>query len=85
MAMPRDGGSGSDPEPAEDDASEAPGVRDTVLVTDGESATGEQVALQLILARAKVRMLANDVGAARAGFGDLLIGAGALLGAMGWV
>lgn len=69
MAMPRDGGSGSDPEPAEDDTSEAPGVRDTVLVTDGESATGEQVALQLILARAKVRMLANDVGAARAGFG----------------
>lgn len=47
--MPRDGGL---PPAAEEEQEPAGGgVRDVILVTDGESEMGEQVVLQLILAR----------------------------------
>ncbi len=39
------------PDPSEVEQPESDGPRDTVLVTDAESAMGEQVVLQLILAR----------------------------------
>jgi len=50
--MPRDGGFDEQQQQQEGDGDEpASGERDVVLVTDGESAMGEQVVLQLILAR----------------------------------
>ncbi|GBF97835.1 DNA excision repair protein [Raphidocelis subcapitata] len=71
-ARPRDGGGAAD-EPQQQEAGGGgggdAGPRDVVLVTDGESTMGEMVVLQLILARAKVRMVANDVTAAKAGYG----------------
>ncbi|KAK9836354.1 hypothetical protein WJX81_008219 [Elliptochloris bilobata] len=53
------------------DGGEAPDAQRTaVLVTDVDSATGEQVVLQLILARQEVRLLTRDPAAARSSFGE---------------
>eukprot|EP00775_Hariotina_reticulata_P005562 gene5562-5799_t len=66
--LPKDGGEPPEQEPEqqlpEDDID-----RDYVLVTDADSPTGELVVLQLILLRAKIRVLVKDVAAAKAGYG----------------
>jgi len=71
LVLPKDGGSPKDedeegPSSSQEDA----GPRDQVLVLDAETVPmAEQVLLQLILARAKVKVLVKDTQAAKAGFG----------------
>ncbi|KAK9815437.1 hypothetical protein WJX72_003655 [[Myrmecia] bisecta] len=48
---------------------EEEGPRDAILVTDAESLMGEQIVLQLILARAKVRVLVRDAAAIKTAYG----------------
>lgn len=60
------------PEPGkndEEEEEEEEGEGDAILVTDIEGAVGEQVLLQLILARATIRVLVKDVAAAKLAFG----------------
>lgn len=68
--MPTDGG-GPDRKQGGDEGEEpeAAAARDCVLVTDAESATGEQVVLQLILQRSKLKVLVRDVAKAKASYG----------------
>lgn len=57
--------------------------KDTVLVLDGDSAMGEQLVLQLILARQKVRALVGDPVMARQAFGpyvDFVQGSASAMG-----
>ncbi|GFR48699.1 hypothetical protein Agub_g10655, partial [Astrephomene gubernaculifera] len=53
-----------EPEPDEPEA-----ISDTVLVMEADSPIGEQVALQLILARQQLRLLVRDVAAAKVAYG----------------
>ncbi|GAB4813532.1 hypothetical protein N2152v2_000578 [Parachlorella kessleri] len=71
LVLPRDGGpqSGQEPEEAEE---EEEIVKDQILVLDADSPMGEQVVLQLILARAKIKAVVRDGAAASAGFGPYI-------------
>ncbi|GIL77629.1 hypothetical protein Vretimale_6801 [Volvox reticuliferus] len=59
---PVDGGEEQEPE-------EPDTTSDVVLVTDADSPIGEQVVLQLILARQQLRLLVRDVAAAKTAYG----------------
>ncbi|CAM6123301.1 unnamed protein product [Calypogeia fissa] len=71
--LPKDGGSKKEPQPQKpaegEDEDDEDLVRDVVLVTDAESATGQLVVLELILRRLRVRALVKDIKAATVGFG----------------
>uniref|UniRef100_A0A383V5A3 NAD(P)-binding domain-containing protein n=1 Tax=Tetradesmus obliquus TaxID=3088 RepID=A0A383V5A3_TETOB len=73
--LPRDGGEPEPPQQQEprqqqqQQELEEDGEKDTVLVTDADTPTGELVVLQLILLRAKVRILVKDTAAAKTGYG----------------
>ncbi|KAL4195848.1 hypothetical protein AMTRI_Chr04g180330 [Amborella trichopoda] len=60
--LPRDGGLPEEEESAE--------VRDSILVTNGDSEIGQMVILSLILRRARVKALVNDKRAALDAFGS---------------
>ncbi|XP_020526050.1 uncharacterized protein LOC18439409 isoform X3 [Amborella trichopoda] len=62
--LPRDGGLPEEEESAE------PEVRDSILVTNGDSEIGQMVILSLILRRARVKALVNDKRAALDAFGS---------------
>lgn len=72
MVLPKDGGRDlkeEQPAPDEDDE-EYRGPKDHTLVLDADSSPmAEQVLLQLILSRAKVKAFAKNVETAKAGFG----------------
>ena len=74
QVLPRDGregGPGSE-EPEEEEEEEA-AVREYVAVLDADSSPmAEQVVLQLILNRTKIRALVKDAAAAKAGFGPYI-------------
>ncbi|GIL49809.1 hypothetical protein Vafri_6123 [Volvox africanus] len=59
---PVDGGEEQEPE-------EPDTTSDVVLVTDADSPIGEQVVLQLILARQQLRLLVRDIAAAKTAYG----------------
>lgn len=76
--VPRDGGEQpqeQEQEQQQQQASTVPqvdaydGPRDVIMVTDADTPTGELVTLQLILLRAKVRILVKDTVAAKNGYG----------------
>jgi uncharacterized protein YbjT (DUF2867 family) len=70
--LPKDGGPGQGGPHGEGEDEDAAVPRDSVLVVDAESPMGEQVVLQLILRRAKIRALVRNAAAARQGFGSYL-------------
>ncbi|GAX77269.1 hypothetical protein CEUSTIGMA_g4715.t1 [Chlamydomonas eustigma] len=58
---------------AEQDEDEDEGGGSAILVTDAEGALGEQVVLQLILARAEVKVLVKDPVKAKTAYGPYVI------------
>eukprot|EP00198_Chlamydomonas_reinhardtii_P011840 XP_001701177.1 predicted protein [Chlamydomonas reinhardtii] len=60
-----DGGPEEEPEEPEEQAP----TGDAVLVTDADGGVGEQVVLQLILARQELKLLVKDVAAAKNAYG----------------
>ena len=73
QVLPRDGTPASSDFKNEDEQSKEDIPRDQVLVLDGDTvAMAEQVLLQLILARAKVKALVRDQQAAQSGFGPYI-------------
>ncbi|KAI3437792.1 hypothetical protein D9Q98_000239 [Chlorella vulgaris] len=72
QVLPRDGREEAPP-PAEPEQDEEPGEREYVAVLDADSSPmAEQVVLQLILKRAKIRALVRDTVAAKDAFGPYL-------------
>jgi uncharacterized protein YbjT (DUF2867 family) len=74
QVLPRDGGrpDGDDGGP-EEEAEEEAAVREYIAVLDADSSPmAEQVLLQLILNRAKIRALVKDAGAAKGAFGPYI-------------
>ena len=66
--LPGDGEFGDEPEEPEKEDN-TPEANDAVLVLDAESAMGEQILLQLILARAAVRAAVQDEKKAKTSYG----------------
>mmetsp|Transcript_6708 Transcript_6708/g.17950 ORF Transcript_6708/g.17950 Transcript_6708/m.17950 type:complete len:349 (-) Transcript_6708:1160-2206(-) len=69
--LPRDGGGEDKPSDSEQDEFEEDddGDGNAILVTDADTPSGEQVLLQLILARAAIRVLVKDPVATQAAYG----------------
>ncbi|BDA48364.1 hypothetical protein COCOBI_12-0410 [Coccomyxa sp. Obi] len=67
--MPVDGGMSDDSDIISTEP-EDEGLRDAILVTDADNPTAEQVILQLILSRAKVRVLAKNAAATSTAYGS---------------
>lgn len=67
---PQDGGPRQDDDPEEPQEPDQP--REFVMVLDADSPTGEQVVLQLILARQQIKAVVSDAAAAAAGFGPYI-------------
>lgn len=65
MVLPKDGGPANEPEPegGED------GPRDAILVTDADTPMGELIVLQLVLSRARTKVLVADAARAKSEFG----------------
>ncbi|PSC69478.1 DNA excision repair ERCC-2 [Micractinium conductrix] len=71
QVLPRDGGQQGEAEPQPEE--EEPAEREYIAVLDADSSPmAEQVVLQLILKRSKIRALVRDVGAAKSGFGPYI-------------
>lgn len=69
-ALPEEQGAGGGGEGREEEEDEEEGVpADAVLVTDGDSETGQMMVLSLILKRRRIRTLVKDAEAAAIGFG----------------
>ncbi|KAK9917088.1 hypothetical protein WJX75_000779 [Coccomyxa subellipsoidea] len=68
--MPVDGGGDVMADEPDTSELEEDGVRDAILVTDADSPTAEQIVLQLILSRAKVKALVKNAAAASTAYGS---------------